>query len=122
MIGTSATMLLTLNGRIAGISGILGGMFSRDDDRGWRGAFLVGLVLGGIALLFLAPSSMKVDYAPSLPMAIVAGVLVGFGTQLGNGCTSGHGVCGISRLSLRSILATMVFIATGVLTVFMVKR
>jgi len=122
MIGTSATMLLTLNGRIAGISGIVGGMFSREEDRGWRGAFLAGLVLGGVALLLLAPSSMKVEYAPSLPMAIVAGVLVGFGTQLGNGCTSGHGVCGISRLSLRSILATMVFIATGVLTVFMVKR
>jgi uncharacterized membrane protein YedE/YeeE len=124
LIGTSATLLLTLNGRIAGISGIVGGLFSREreDDRAWRGAFLAGLLVGGVALALFAPSSLRVEYAPALPMAIVAGVLVGFGTQLGNGCTSGHGVCGISRLSVRSIVATLVFIATGALTVLMVKR
>lgn len=121
MIGTAATLLLLLNGRVAGISGIVGGLLTDREQRGWRGAFLAGLLVGGIGLLLLRPSTLRLEYAPTLPLAIVAGLIVGIGTQMGNGCTSGHGVCGISRFSTRSIVATITFIATGAITVFLMK-
>jgi uncharacterized protein len=123
LIGAAATLLLMLNGRIAGISGILGGLASpRQGDVGWRISFIAGLLVGGLLLLALHPAALRVEYAPSLGMAIAAGVLVGFGTQLGGGCTSGHGVCGVSRLSPRSIVATATFISSGALAVVILKQ
>lgn len=121
LIGLSATMLLIFNGRIAGISGIFGGvLLPKAGDIGWRAFFLGGLLLGGLALRAFYPGAFPVEGAGSWPMVAVAGVLVGFGTRLGSGCTSGHGVCGLSRLSARSLVATLTFMATGVLTVFLV--
>jgi uncharacterized protein len=123
LIGTSATILLVFNGRIAGISGIVGGLVApASPDRPWRGSFVAGLMVGAVLLALLYPASLRVELAPKLPLAIVAGLLVGFGTQLGNGCTSGHGVCGISRLSPRSIVATVVFIATGAIALAVMKK
>ncbi len=122
LIGTAASILLMLNGRIAGISGIVGGVFPpREGDFAWRVSFVAGLLVGGLVLLRLHPAALSVAYSPSLPFAVLAGVLVGVGTQLGSGCTSGHGVCGISRWSLRSMLATVTFIGTGALGVIGMK-
>ena len=117
LIGLAATLLLKLNGRIAGISGILNGALSlRPGDRTWRLLFVIGLVLGGfIYQIVVDRPLMTREGFPVLQLA-VAGVLVGFGTRLGSGCTSGHGVCGIARLSPRSLLATVSFLATGMLT------
>lgn len=115
LIGLSAVLLMWLNGRIAGISGILqGAAFSRGAERSWRLAFVVGLVLGGALYVFTTGDTLltRDDVAPWL--TIGAGLLVGVGTRLGSGCTSGHGVCGISRLSPRSLVATGVFMATAV--------
>jgi uncharacterized membrane protein YedE/YeeE len=123
LIGVAATMMLTLNGRIAGISGILGGTLRpKPGDVAWRVLFLVGLIAGGAVFAWLVPDA--IGGAPRVPIVlfIVAGLLVGAGTQLGNGCTSGHGVCGISRLSKRCIVATMTFMATGAATVFVVRH
>lgn len=116
LIGLAAVMLLWLNGRIAGISGILNGAFTRTlQESGWRIAFLAGLVLGG--LLFQSVAGVPVTGRSGFPvwMTVLAGLLVGFGTRLGSGCTSGHGVCGVSRLSIRSIVATMTFVVIGML-------
>lgn len=124
LIGLAASVLLALDGRVAGISGIVGGLFSGDDkEKGWRGAFLGGLFVGGLIVAFVARGSITPSL-PSLPVAvtIVAGLLVGAGTQIGNGCTSGHGVCGISRLSKRSIVATMTFMAVAGITTFVVRH
>ena len=117
LIGLSAVLLLWLNGRVAGISGILYGVFSRDSaERNWRILFIVGLIAGGFLYQSIAnrPLSSGTGLPPGL--LIVAGLLVGVGTRLGSGCTSGHAVCGVSRLSLRSILATLSFIGAGMLT------
>ena len=115
LIGLSAVLFLLWHGRIAGISGILGGSLAttKAGDVGWRIAFLGGLIIGGIALSFLHPTGFAVTVERSPAALIVAGLLVGFGTQLGSGCTSGHGVCGIGRLSTRSIVATCTFMAAG---------
>ena len=118
LIGLSASLLLLVNGRVAGISGITGGLFDGPPgDAWWRVAFLGGLA-GGAAVMALA---LPQAFAPSLSRSAVtllgAGLLVGYGTRLSNGCTSGHGVCGISRGSLRSIAATATFITTGAVTV-----
>ena len=123
LIGLAATILLAFNGRIAGISGILGGVVgvAAPGERGWRIAFLLGLVAGGVACLLARPASFAPTPAP-LPLVVVAGLLVGFGTRLGGGCTSGHGVCGISRFSVRSVTATITFMATGVLATFVVRH
>ncbi|MBX3272660.1 MAG: YeeE/YedE family protein [Sandaracinaceae bacterium] len=121
LIGLSATMLLLFNGRIAGISGILAGAVAPSGDAGWRWAFLGGLVAGGLATFLVAPELFAVDYDRTLPMVIAAGVIVGVGTRIGSGCTSGHGVCGLSRLSARSMVATVTFMATGALTVLAVR-
>jgi len=118
LIGLGAVLLMLGDGRIAGISGILGGALTGErGERGWRMAFLLGLAGGGIvaSTLGLAAGAERTGY-PVLLLA-VAGVAVGFGSRLGNGCTSGHGVCGCARLSPRSIVATLVFCAAGMLTV-----
>ena len=119
LIGTSASLLLVFNGRIAGVSGVLAGAMEQASDARWRRLFLGGLVLGGVALRVLAPSTLP---APSTPLlrALVAGVLVGFGARLGGGCTSGHGVCGISRGSVPSIVSTVTFMATGMVATALV--
>jgi uncharacterized protein len=118
LIGAGAATLLLLNGRIAGISGILGSAIKGVIGvQGWRLAFLAGLVLPA-ALLGLG----NVEFAQGLPLLAVSGVLVGFGTRLGSGCTSGHGVCGLANLSLRSLLATATFMLVAAATVWIVRH
>ena len=118
LIGIAAAAMLILNGRIAGISGIVGGSLTLDrEDLSWRASFILGLLAGGFALFLVRPSSFPAAIAASTPELIIAGLLVGFGTRLGSGCTSGHGVCGMGRLSPRSFAATATFIATGAATV-----
>ncbi len=123
LIGVSAALLLGLNGRIAGISGIAGGLFSSAGPaRAWRALFLVGLI-GGVALYRLAGGPLQeIAPTPSLPYLIGAGLLVGIGTRIGGGCTSGHGICGLARLSPRSIAATVTFIVVAGATVFVVRH
>lgn len=119
IIGLGAALMLFGLGRIAGISGIFGGLLMpKAGDVLWRLAFLLGLMLGGALLFQFAPNLFTVSLDRSSLTVVIAGLLVGFGTRMGNGCTSGHGVCGISRQSPRSILATMTFMATGALTVY----
>ena len=123
LIGLSAVLLLWLNGRVAGISGILYGVFTRQTaERNWRLMFVVGLILGGVVFQLIAdrPLISRIDFP--LPLLIAAGFLVGIGTQLGSGCTSGHGICGISRMSLRSLLATITFMLAGMSTTTIVRH
>jgi len=121
LIGLSASLVALFHGRIAGISGIFAGvLYPRPGDGSFRPYFLAGLFLAGIAARLLYPSALPAG-TPSLAIAGAAGLLVGFGTRLGSGCTSGHGVCGLSRLSTRSLVATLTFMATGVLTVAVVR-
>ena len=119
VLGLSAALFVLLNGRIAGISGVLGGLLRpRAGDLAWRVAFVGGLLVAPLVYgLFADLPTMQV--AAEAPLLIAAGLLVGVGTRLGSGCTSGHGVCGISRLSPRSIVATLCFMASGFLTVFL---
>ncbi|MCB9559597.1 MAG: YeeE/YedE family protein [Kofleriaceae bacterium] len=120
MIGAAASLLLLGNGRVAGISGIVGALLQRDtSDRDWRFAFVIGLVVAGVIAAIATPGRLGGSVV-SLPIVAIAGVVVGFGTRLGSGCTSGHGVCGISRLSMRSMIATGTFMATGAATVALV--
>jgi uncharacterized membrane protein YedE/YeeE len=122
LIGLASSLLILLNGRIAGISGILGGLLHPGtNDVAWRFTFLAGLVVSPLVYGLLATLPVvEVEAAPSL--LILAGLLVGFGTRLGSGCTSGHGVCGIARVSRRSIAATLIFIASGMLTVYVMRH
>lgn len=124
LIGAAAVLLMALEGRIAGISGIVGGLLppTPASDKGWRIAFLVGLI-GGPVLVALALGIPAVG-APMVGVggALLAGALVGVGTGLGSGCTSGHGVCGLARLSPRSLAATLTFMATAALTVLLVRH
>ncbi len=123
MIGTAAAGLLLFHGRIAGISGIAGGIFRRESgDISWRVMFLVGLLTAGLVWSFFFPGAYLVEIDRSIPALIVAGLIVGIGTQLGSGCTSGHGVCGIGRLSKRSTVATISFMITAAMTVFVVNE
>ena len=117
LIGAAAGMLVLFCGRIAGISGILGGLLNRrSSDKPWRLAFIAGLVLSPLVFqLFSALPTIETE--ASWGRLVFAGVLVGLGVRLGSGCTSGHGVCGLSRLSLRSLVATLVFMLTAMLTV-----
>jgi len=122
LIGASASMLLLLNGRIAGISGIVGGLLRPEEGEvSWRAMFAAGLLAGGAILHRWAPASFGAPTV-SMPLVIVAGLLVGFGTRLGSGCTSGHGVCGLARLSRRSLAATLTFMATAAITTFVVRH
>jgi uncharacterized membrane protein YedE/YeeE len=122
LIGLSATGLLLFNGRIAGISGIVGGLLAplESGDRAWRIGFLGGLLLGGAALAARAPELFAITIERSTVAVVAAGLLVGFGTRLGGGCTSGHGVCGISRGSKRSIAATLTFMAVAGVVAYVV--
>ncbi|MCH2555770.1 MAG: YeeE/YedE family protein [Alcanivorax sp.] len=122
LIGTAAGGLWLLMGRIAGISGILGGLLPPvPGDRRWRLAFLAGLLLSPWLYLAVAgPAPVRVS--ASLPVLILAGLLVGYGTRLGSGCTSGHGVCGLSRWSLRSLVATLLFMGAGFATVYVTRH
>ena len=114
LIGLSAVLLMWLNGRIAGISGILqGAAFSRGAERSWRLAFVAGLVLGGALYVLVTDGTLLTREGASPWLIVTAGLLVGVGTRLGSGCTSRHGVCGIRRLSPRSLIATLSFMATG---------
>ncbi len=118
VIGASAAALLLLLGRVAGISGITGGILhAQANDRAWRIAFIAGLVAGGTMLRVLSPHVVRFDVERSLATIVVAGLLVGYGTRLGGGCTSGHGLCGVARGLRRSIVATVTFMAAGMLTV-----
>jgi uncharacterized membrane protein YedE/YeeE len=122
LIGIAAAMFLLLNGRIAGISGVLGGLLRPlRGDVAWRGAFTLGLVGAPLVyLLFAALPRPQID--AGYGTLILAGLLVGVGTRYGSGCTSGHGVCGISRLSPRSLVATLAFMGTGFATVFVTRH
>ncbi|MCB0348894.1 MAG: YeeE/YedE family protein [Bdellovibrionales bacterium] len=123
IIGLAVSIMYIFNGRVTGISGIVSGILSlQKTDLNWRMLFTLGLIAGGVLLALFHPESFD---SPSKDMSlydyVLAGLLVGFGTSLGSGCTSGHGVCGISRLSIRSIVATLVFISSGVFSVLVFK-
>jgi uncharacterized membrane protein YedE/YeeE len=122
LIGLAAASLLAFRGKIAGISGIVGGLLDPTlRDTSWRLLFLAGLAVGGISALALWPGAFAQTLDRSVTAVAVAGLLVGVGTRLGNGCTSGHGVCGTSRLSPRSIAATATFLAAGAVTVLVMN-
>ena len=122
LIGLSAVWLMASVGRIAGISGILGGSVNaKRGDRFWRWTFLAGLLIGPLCVGLLRPELLRADFPITGPLLIIGGICVGIGTQLGSGCTSGHGVCGNARLSLRSLLATLTFMITGILTVLIMR-
>ncbi len=122
LIGLSAAMLLIFAGRIAGISGIVNGMFTRDGKEVlWRGAFVVGLIIGPIIASnfnYSLPTNIEMTW----PQVILGGIFVGLGTNLANGCTSGHGVCGIGRFSSRSIVATAIFMLVAMITVWLMRN
>lgn len=123
LIGLSATLLLWLNGRIAGVSGIFNGvLFPKKGDVSWRVAFLIGLIgAAGIYMAFVPGAPLpRTDF--SRVGLVVAGLLVGFGTRMGNGCTSGHGVCGLGRLSMRSLASVLTFMATAIATTFVMRH
>ena len=118
LIGLSAAAVLLFLGKVAGISGIAGGLLGAPaGDRLWRACFLAGLLAGGALLRALDPTTVQFGLQRSIPTLAVAGLLVGYGTQLGSGCTSGHGVCGVARGSHRSVVATLTFMVAGMLTV-----
>lgn len=123
LIGLSAAAMLLFNGKIAGVSGIVGGLLNpTQNETLWRIVFVAGLVTGGFIMAQFTPHAFTIGVSRSGGALILAGLLVGFGTRLGNGCTSGHGVCGISRGSVRSVVATVVFMATGVAVVYLVNH
>lgn len=123
LIGTSVSLMLLLNGRVTGISGIINGTLSPvKGDTLWRVLFIVGLFLGGLVMGQINPDVFTNTIEASPWTTVVAGLLVGFGTIMGSGCTSGHGVCGISRMSPRSLIATVVFMAAGIAAVFIFRN
>jgi uncharacterized protein len=118
LIGLSAVLLMAMTGRIAGVSGIFAGLINpQTTDRGWRAAFIAGLIAAPIASMFLGYAAPTPQMPGSYVTIIVGGLLVGFGTRLGSGCTSGHGICGIARLSPRSLVATGVFMLAAIVVV-----
>lgn len=123
LIGLSGSGLLLFNGRIAGISGILGGLVNaKKYDALWRVAFVAGLITGGLILRIVNPGAFQFGIDRSAAALLIAGFMVGLGSRIGNGCTSGHGVCGISRLSPRSIVATTIFIIIGAAAVYVINH
>jgi uncharacterized membrane protein YedE/YeeE len=127
LIGLAASILLLVNGRVAGVSGVAGGLVSGvlgriDGEFLERAAFVLGLILGPFVFLLLFGALPAVTITSALPVLIVGGLLVGFGTRLGGGCTSGHGVCGLARLSRRSLAAVVAFFAVAIVTVFVMEH
>jgi uncharacterized protein len=123
LIGLAVTLMMLLNGRIAGISSVVSGLLTpKSGDMGWRAAFVVGLLLGALAFILAVGGPTQVDVLASPPAILIGGLLVGFGTRMGSGCTSGHGLCGIARFSRRSIVATAVFFGVAMLTVFLARH
>jgi len=123
LIGVAVSLMLLFNGRVTGISGIINGSLKpQKGDFLWRILFILGLFVGGLLLKILRPESFTNTLETEIYLTVIAGLLVGFGTIMGSGCTSGHGVCGISRFSIRSILATIVFISAGVLAVVLFRK
>lgn len=123
MIGLASALMLLGAGRIAGISGIFGGLLTPESgNTGWRVMFVAGIIIGGLLWQLLSREPLPIDLQVSWPVMIIAGLLVGFGTRLGSGCTSGHGVCGIGRLAPRSMVATAVFMAAAVITTFVMRH
>ena len=122
LLGLASALFVLLNGRILGISGIVGGLLRpRDGDIGWRVAFVLGmLVAPGLYWLVIGPTQSRID--ATWAMVVIAGLLVGVGTRYGSGCTSGHGVCGLSRMSPRSLVATLAFMGAGFVTVFLIRH
>jgi uncharacterized membrane protein YedE/YeeE len=122
LLGLASALFILLSGRVLGISGILGGLIRpRRGDAGWRIAFIAGLLVApAFWALFAQPVAPRIEAGPAL--LVIAGLLVGWGTRYGSGCTSGHGVCGLSRLSPRSLVATLGFMATGFATVFVARH
>ncbi len=122
LIGSAASLMLLFNGRVTGISGILGEILKKESSgKLWRMAFLIGLLCGGVIIQLFKPDAFQIlSHAETLDY-ILAGFLVGVGTLMGSGCTSGHGVCGISRFSIRSLIATGTFIISGVAGVLLFK-
>ncbi|WP_299020189.1 YeeE/YedE family protein [uncultured Photobacterium sp.] len=119
LLGVSAVLLLMVNGRVAGISGIVAGLLKpQKGEFSWRLLFVLGMILAGLSAPFLGFELPETLPVTSTLLLIIAGLLVGLGTRLGNGCTSGHGICGVGRLSKRSIVATCIFMATAAITVF----
>ncbi|KYG62849.1 YeeE/YedE family protein [Bdellovibrio bacteriovorus] len=114
LIGLAVSIMLVFNGRVTGISGITNSFLTAQEGRLWRGVFIIGLWLGGFVMAMINPAFFTVPETP-LPSVLIAGFLVGFGTVMGSGCTSGHGICGLSRLSLRSLVATVTFMLAGIL-------
>ena len=122
LIGTAASLLFLANGRIAGISGIVGqSLRVATSDRRWRMTFIAGLLVGGMGLLNTMPEVIVAPSTRTVGVVALAGLLVGIGTRLGSGCTSGHGVCGLTRLSGRSLAATLAFMATGFATASLIQ-
>lgn len=123
LIGLSATLLFLFNGRLAGISGIAGGLLSLTrGDILWRAVFLAGLIVGTLLYQVVDPATAAITITDSVPVLIAGGLIAGFGTRLGGGCTSGHGVCGIGIISVRSIVATLSFVASAMATVAVVRH
>lgn len=123
MIGAAAVFLMAFSGRIAGIAGVVGGLIrSNRRDIAWRLAFALGLVAGPYLVMLGGGMVVAVEVAASLPVVIAGGMLVGFGSRLGNGCTSGHGVCGLARFSPRSAVATLLFMVAAALAVYAVRH
>ncbi len=122
LLGLASALFILVNGRVLGISGILGGLLRpRAGDSGWRIAFILGLLVApAVWALFAAPVVPRIEAGPAV--LVVAGLLVGWGTRYGSGCTSGHGVCGLSRMSPRSLVATLAFMGTGFITVFVLRH
>lgn len=123
LIGLASALVLLMMGRIVGISGMIGNLFNPPpkSEVFWRLAFLAGLLGGGVIMVALMPSAFPAEAVRPMTWTVAAGLLVGFGTRLGNGCTSGHGVCGMGRLSLRSTSAVLTFMASGAITVYVAR-
>ena len=122
LIGIAATIIFFINGRIMGISGILGNLITTEetDQKFWRIIFILGVLIGPLIFILLF-KEIKSEMVANTTLLIISGFLVGLGTSLGNGCTSGHGICGLSRFSIRSIVATLVFVISGMITVYLIN-
>ncbi|MEE9330375.1 MAG: YeeE/YedE thiosulfate transporter family protein [Parvularculaceae bacterium] len=122
MIGLSAIILMAFNGRIAGISGVFSGtLFAKTGDKAWRIYFILGLIAAPLLYRLASGTPLPFEMSANMPITIIAGLLVGFGTRLGSGCTSGHGICGLSRLSVRSLVSVALFMGVGFITVAVAK-